>query len=102
MTRDARVAAAGSVMLSEPPSSVAAGSKAGALIVRRFSSASCWIITIWLSSCSFSDAANRSPAVTKSVVRSIAREPMIVIVSLPVAALVSVTEPVPFELIVTV
>ena len=91
-----RVSFAGSVM------SIEVGSVTGALMARSFASETCWIMMIWLSSCSLRAAALRSPAVTKSVVRSMSRAPVMVIVSDPVAALTRVTDPVPAAPIETV
>ena len=98
----ARVALTGSVM------SIEVGSVIGAFTARSADSASCWSNIVKASSCSFREAARRSPAVTKSVVRSMARSPTIVIWSsasgvvgtfVPVTTL---TLPVPFALIATV
>jgi hypothetical protein len=56
----------------------------------------CWSIS------SLTVLAKKSPPVTKSVVRLIARLPMMAIWSAPVGAATKVIEPVPLLLIVTV
>jgi len=78
------------------------GSVTGALMDRSAVSATCCTKIVCESISSLSVLANKSPPVTKSVVRSIALAPTIVIRSEPVAATTRVTDPVPLLLIVTV
>ena len=95
-TYPALVVLTGSVM------SMVVGSVTGALIARSLDSATCWIRMTSLSSSSLMVLANRSPPVEKSVVRSTALAPTMVMLSALVAATTRVTEPVPLALIVTV
>ena len=87
----------GSVILTE------VGSVTGAFRDLSAVSATCCTKIVWESISLLTVPAKKSPPVVKSVVRSIALEPVIVILSEPVAANTKVIDPVPrVGLIVTV